>query len=343
MNEGRKEVTIYDIAQALDVSVATVSRALNSDPIVNKKTAKKVVEVAEKMGYRVNANARSLRKQSTNTLGVIVPRLNSAFISAAIAGMEAVANREGYNLIISQSMEVAEKEIANAQTLLNNRVDGLLVSLSNQTSQLSHFEQYQQRGTPVLFFDRAPVDSGFPGVVINNRRSAYEAVAHLIEQGCRRILHITASLNRNVYSERLAGYCDALRAAGMEVQEDLVMMGELNMDWGTEAAAAILAMDTLPDGIFVTNDNCAVGLILALRKAGVRIPEDIAVVGFNNDPIGLVVDPNLSTVDYRGYEMGETAANWLISHLRGTQDLNKTSLIQIKSALIVRQSSLRKV
>src|SRR5213596_3419721 len=168
-----KEITIYDLARELNISIATVSRALKDDPVVSKKTRKRIFELAEEMGYRTNHFARNLRNQRTDTIGVIVPRLNSYFMSTVIAGIENVANDEGYNLIITQSSESAEKEKLSAKTMFNSRVDGLLVSLSYDTNDLLHFDQFSRKNIPVIFFDRGEEHINFTNVLIDNRRSAY--------------------------------------------------------------------------------------------------------------------------------------------------------------------------
>ncbi|HEY2722743.1 MAG TPA: LacI family DNA-binding transcriptional regulator, partial [Chitinophagaceae bacterium] len=217
---GEKEVTIYDIADKLNISIATVSRALKDDPVVNKKTKKKIFDLAEQLGYRSNHFARNLRNQRTETIGAIVPRLNSYFMSTVIAGIENLANSEGYNLIISQSSESAEKEKMSAKTMFNNRVDGLLVSLSYDTNDISHFDQFSKKNIPVIFFDRAEESKDFTSIVIDNRKAAFEATSHLIEQGCRRIVHITAKPKRNVYVDRLDGYKKALVENNIEPREE---------------------------------------------------------------------------------------------------------------------------
>jgi LacI family transcriptional regulator len=336
-----KEVTIYDLARKLNVSIATVSRALKDDPVVSKKTKKKIFELAEEMGYRYNHFARNLREQRTYTIGVIVPRLNSYFMSTVIAGIESVANTEGYNLIISQSSESAEKEIANARTLFNNRVDGLLVSLAYDTNDIAHFDQFVRKNIPVIFFDRVADHPDYTNVMIDNRKGAYETTQHLIAQGCRRIVHITATSKRNVYIDRATGYKQALADNQLPFDESLVLINNLSQEAGAAAAATILKMDPLPDAVFAANDNCAVGCMVALKKAGIRIPHDIAFAGFNNDPVSTVIEPNLTTINYPGYIMGETAAASLINHLNGTSSIAATNTIVLRSELIIRPSSLK--
>ncbi len=335
-----KEVTIYDLARKLNISIATVSRALKDDPVVSKKTKKKIADLALELGYRSNHFARNLRAGHTHTIGVIIPRINSYFMSAVIAGMESVANNEGYNLIISQSSESSEKERANAATLFNSRVDGLLVSLAYDTDSLAHFQPFLKKKIPVIFFDRTAELTDSTCIQINNQKAAYEATTHLISQGRRRIVHITAPPKRNVYIDRLQGYKQALADQQITFREDYVIVGNLSQEAGADAAARIRQMKPLPDAVFVANDTCAVGCMIALKGMGTRIPDDIAFVGFNNDPVSTVIEPNLTTVNYPGYEMGQIAARNLIDHLNGASSINSTNTIILRSELVIRESSV---
>lgn len=337
-----KDITIYDLARKLNISPATVSRGLKDHPAISKKTKKRIFDLAKEMGYRSNNFARNLRKQTTNTIGVIVPRLNSYFMSTVIAGMEKVANDEGYNLIITQSSESAVKEIASARTMFNNRVDGLLVSLAYDTDEVAHFDVFSKKNIPLIFFDRVIDNKNCVNVLIDNRKAAYEATKHLIDQGCKRIVHITATPKRNVYIDRLNGYKQALADHNIKFREDYVIISNLSQEAGTVAANTIKLMKPLPDGVFVANDNCAVGCMLGLKQSGVLIPQDIAVVGFNNDPVSTVVEPNLTTINYPGYEMGEIAARNLINHLNGTSSITSTNTILLRSELVIRDSSAKK-
>jgi LacI family transcriptional regulator len=338
----QKEVTIYDIARKLNISSATVSRALKDDPVVSKKTRKKIFELAEEMGYRTNNFARNLRNQKTNTIGVIVPRLNSYFMSTVIAGIEKVLNAAGYNLIISQSSESVDKEIVSARTMFNNRVDGLLVSLAYDTEDMAHFDNFFKKNIPVLFFDRVAQNEGTTNVTIDNRKAAYEATKHLIEGGNKRIVHITAPIKRNVYVDRLQGYKQGLADYQIPFEEKYILINNLSQDAGMEAAEIIAQMSPMPDAVFAASDACAVGCIIGLKKAGLRVPDDVAVVGFNNDPVSTVVEPNLTTINYPGYQMGEAAATSLINHLKGSSLIHTTDTILLRSELIVRESSVRK-
>jgi LacI family transcriptional regulator len=336
-----KEITIYDLARKLNLSTATVSRALKNDPVVNKKTRKKIADLAEEMGYRSNHFARNLRNQTTKTVGVIVPRLNSYFMSTVIAGIENVVNSEGYNLIITQSSETVQKEKSGATTMFKNRVDGLLVSLAYDTDDITHFEPFFKKNIPLLFFDRVTHYKNCSNILIDNRKAGYEATAHLISQGCKKIVHITATPKRNVYIDRLQGYKQALADHHIKFREENLIIDNLSLEAGANAAAILLKMDPLPDAVFVANDNCAVGCMMALKQAGIRIPGDMAFVGFNNDPVSKVIEPNLTTINYPGYEMGQVAAHNLINHLNGSSVIKTANTILLHSELIIRDSSMR--
>lgn len=337
-----KEITIYDIARELDLSAATVSRGLKDHPAINKHTKKKIADLAIKLGYRSNTFASNLRRQRTNTIGVIVHELNSHFITSVLAGIEKVATEANYDLIIGHSSETYKKEASNAMNLFHKRVDGLIASLAYDTEDLSHFEPFAKKGIPVLFFDRVFEEGEGTKVVINNHKAGYDATAHLIGQGCKKIAHVTANLKRNVYADRLSGYQQALLEQNVPYEESLVIVNDLSEEASVEAARQIMAMKPMPDGVFITNDFCAAVCIQTFKDAGLRVPEDIAVVGFNNDAICKIIQPKLSTINYPGIEMGEIVARNLVNHLNGVSDINLTNTIIIKSELIIRESSMKK-
>jgi LacI family transcriptional regulator len=335
-----KDVTIYDIARVLEISPATVSRGLKDHPGIRKDTKKRILEAALKMGYQHNTFARNLRVKKTNTIGVIIPRLNSYFMSTVIAGMEKVANDRGYNLIISQSQESVKKEIASVNTMFNSRVDGILVSLAFDTENIDHFNAMLKKEIPIIFFDRIAEHTRCTNVVIDNTRAGYDATLHLLDQGCQRIVYIGGSVERNVYADRLKGYKLALTEKGIPYDASLTIINTLSEQAGSEAAQQILNMNPRPDGIFAANDTSAVACIRDLKQAGVRVPDDIAVVGFNNDPISRVIEPNLTTIHYPGQEMGEIAATTLINSINNMPSANLNTLV-LRHNLIVRQSSVR--
>lgn len=338
----KKEVTIYDIAKALSISSTTVSRGLQDNPTINKNTRKKIQDTAKELGYRHNTFASSLRKQKTNTIGFLVHELNSNFITSVLAGIEKVTAETGYDIIIAHSSESYKKEVSNATNLFHKRVDGVIASLAFDTKDLSHFQQFEDKGIPVVFFDRVEENENNTNVIINNYKSGYEATEHLIEQGCKKIVLVTATLSRNVYAQRYKGYVDALEKNNIVFDKNLVLIKDLSEHCGVEAANEIMQMKPMPDGAFITNDFSAAVCMQTLKANGIRIPEDIAIVGFNNDAIAKIVAPQLTTIDYPGIDMGAIAARHLINHLKGISNLKKTKTIVVHSKLIIRQSSLRK-
>jgi len=339
----QKEITIYDIARHLNISATTVSRGLKNHPTINKNTRKKIADAAVELGYRSNTFASSLRSKKTHTIGVIVPRLNSNFMSSVLSGMEDAASREHYNLIITQSLEKREKEKANAHTMYNKRVDGLLISLAYDTENISHLQPFFNKRIPVVFFDRTFPHPESTTILIDNFKAAYDVTKHLLEQGCRRIMHLGGNMLRDVYSERLRGYKKALQDHSIPYDNKLIYISSLNEEAGTEAAKHILKMKTTarPDAVFGANDTIAVHCMLHLKTEGIRIPQDIAFAGFNNDPVSKVIEPNLTTVNYSGYHIGEVAVMNLINHLKGISSTKTTNTIILRADLVIRESSLK--
>ena len=338
----KKDITIYDIALKLALSSATVSRGLQNNPAINKNTRKRIQDAARDLGYRHNTFASSLRKQKTNTIGIIVHELKSNFITSVLAGIEKVTTEAGYDLIIAHSSESFEKEAANAVNLFHKRVDGLIASLAFDTQGLSHYKLYEEKGIPVIFFDRVEENSQSTNVIIDNYKCGYEATQHLIEQGCKRIVLVTATLKRNVYAQRHKGYMNALTDNNIAYSKDRVLIKDLSDQCGEEAALEILKMNPLPDGAFITNDFTAAVCMQTLKEHGIKIPEDIAIVGFNNDAISKIIEPKMTTINYPGVDMGEIAARNLVNHLKGITDIKYTNTIVIRSELIIRASSLKK-
>lgn len=338
----KKEITIYDIAAKLDISTATVSRALKDHPAINKNTRKKIQQTAKELGYRHNSFASSLRKQKSHTIGIIVHELNSNFITSVLAGIEKVSTEAGYDLIIAHSSESSKKESANASNLFHKRVDGLIASLSFDTDLMDHFQPYINRGIPLVFFDRVDEKSDNPKVIIDNYKCGYEATQHLIEQGCKRIAIVTASLTRNVYAQRFGGYKDALFDHDIKYNEKYLLIKDLSEQSGVEAALEIMRLKPMPDAAFITNDFSAAVCMQTLKEYGVRIPEDIAIVGFNNDVISKIVEPQLTTINYPGIDIGEIAARNLIGLINNDASVQQTNTVIVKSELIIRKSSVKK-
>jgi LacI family transcriptional regulator len=341
MNRPEKEVTIYDIAKKLNISAATVSRGLKDRAGTNKDTKKRILDTANEMGYYSNSFASNLRNKKSNIIGVIVPKLNSVFMSQVIAGIEHEVSNANFTLIISQSLESAKKEMSSALAMYSNRIDGLLVSLAHDTKTIEHFENFTRRGTPVIFFDRVSDNKNHPTIHIDNFKAGYEATAHLIEQGCKRIVHLSGNSLQNVYADRFEGYKKALEDHGITYDEKLVIFSGLSGADGIEAGEKILKMSPMPDAVFAANDQCAITCMQVIKKAGLKIPGDIAFVGFNNDPLSCIIEPNLTTINYKGYEMGQTAAK-LLMNLMNNNDITSSEDLLMKHDLILRESSLKK-
>jgi LacI family transcriptional regulator len=271
-----------------------------------------------------------------------VHELRSYFITSVLAGIEKVATKEGYDLIMAHSSETYSKEIANVKNLYNKRVDGVIASLSFETKNVDHFKLFTEKKIPLIFFDHVQEDGNNTVVIVDNYNGGYVATRHLIDQGCKNIAHVTSSLIRNVYSERCRGYKDALRDNKIKVDESRIIVTDLSEASGIQAATQVMRMKPMPDGVFITNDFLAAVFMQTLKVHQYKIPDDIAVVGFNNDIISKLVEPTLTTINYPGFDIGEIAATNLIALLNRTENVQKPKKIVVSSKLIVRNSSLKK-
>jgi LacI family transcriptional regulator len=340
----QKEVTIYDLAKTLNLSPATISRGLRKSTALNEATVQRILAEAEKRGYRHNSFASSLRNKRSQTLGIIVPRLNSYFMATVLAGMEDVASKEGYHLIISQSLEKKELELSNAQTMFNKRVDGLMISLSYDTDNIEHLQPFFDNNIPVIFFDRAFPGVSSTSVVIDNYSAAYQTTKHLIASGCSRIMHLAGDQNLEIYQDRLRGYQNALKHQQISLDNAYVYTSKLSEEDGIAAAAYILSMprEQRPDAVFAANDMIAAYCMANLIESGIKVPEEIAFAGFNNDAVSRMVEPQLTTINYPGYDMGKVTVSCLINLLKGDTSVKNTNKIILHANLMERKSSSRK-
>jgi LacI family transcriptional regulator len=336
-----KKITIYDLAKTLGVSAGTVSRSLNDHPSISQKTKQKVIAMANELGYKTNKFAVNLSKQKSNTIGVIVPKLNSIFMSTLLAGIEKIANEAGYNLIISQSLESMEKEKINAKTLYDSGVDALLVSLAYDTSNFDHFAHYIRNKIPLLFIDRVHNLPNCSTIIINNRLAGFEATEHLLAQGCKNLLYVGGNIKRNVYLDRLQGFREALEKHQFDFDKTHFLESDLSPNDVDSVIRYIKNSDNPIDGLFIASDNFAVHIMKALKKEHYKIPQDIKIVGFNNDPISDLVTPTLTTINYPGYEMGILAGQSVISQLNGSINLQPANSITLRHELIVRESTFK--
>ncbi|WP_207513705.1 LacI family DNA-binding transcriptional regulator [Longitalea luteola] len=292
-------------------------------------------------GIRSTSYRRKIKKRPTNTIGVVVHTLHSHFIRSALTGMEEVAGRLGYEILIMHSQENKEKEVANVQMLFDRQVDGLIASLSFGTTSLDHFNIFLNENIPVVFFDRVATTGNNRSVVIDNVGTGYAATHHLIQQGCKRIAIITSHLERNVYADRFTGFRNALHDHGIAFEDDLLFVKDVTEDAGMEAAGQILNMRKRPDGLFITSDLVAAACMRSLMEHGLQVPHDIAIVGFNNDPVCKVTAPTITTVNYPGVEMGRVAATQLINTIVKKDYQPATRTAVVPAGLIIRQSSLK--
>jgi len=303
--------TIKDIAKALGISVSTVSRALKDHPDISEKTRLMVKEMAEKLQYKPNALALSLRSNRSNTIGVIVPEIVHHFFSTVISGIEDYAYERGYNVMVCQSNELQEREAINAQALISHRVDGVLISVAKTTQDFSHLHMFLNQGIPVVFFDRVCPEIYVDRVIIDDELGGFLVTEHLIKCGCRHIAHFTAPQNLLIAQGRRAGYERALLQYNLPVRQEMIILCD-TYERALEKTGAFLAEHPETDGIFAVNDSTAIGAMQAIQKMGRKIPSDIAVAGFGDGPNALICTPTLTTVEQKGYEIGMESVELLI-------------------------------
>jgi LacI family transcriptional regulator len=337
------KITIQDIARELNITAATVSRALNDHPAIKESTKKAVRDTARRLNYQPNKIASSLRLGKSNIIGVIIPSAEINFFGSVVHGIEKVATKNKYNVLIYQSNELYEYEKKGVQTFLQSQVDGVLASISKETINLEHYSEIKKRGIPLVLFDRAIDTLGVSSVVVDDYAGAFEATRHLIEQGCRRIAHIGGQQHVTIFNQRLKGYIDALNVHGIPVNDDLIAFGKVSIESGRECMKKFLNSAKLPDGVFAVEDFTALGAMQAIKDANKKIPAEIAIVGFANEAFGEYLTPSLSTVNQQTVRMGEEAAKLFFECLHNPH-LYETApkKLILEPQLICRQSSKKK-
>lgn len=341
--EENKDITIYDIAEKLSLATSTISRALQDHHSISDKTTQIVKEMAEEMGYSPNNLAAGLRGNKTKTIGVLISQINRPFISSLISGVEEAAQKAGYNVIITQSHDSYKDEVNQAEALYSNRVSGIICSLAMETRDTSHFQKFIDKNIPLVFVDRVPKEFNTYRVMIDNYSAGYKATKHLIDQGCKRIAHFAGSQYRNNYSDRKRGYIDALLESNLIIDNDLIIdLSSLSFEEGEKASNYLFDLPNPPDGIFSSNDTAAVSAIQCAKKRGIKIPEEIAIIGFNDDPIASIIDPGLSTITHPAVKMGKTSAKKILNHLKTSNVNTVTEITFLNTEVLVRESSKRK-
>ena len=339
-----KETTLKEIAEALGISITTVSKALKQYSDVSDKTRKAVVALAKELNYTPNSFAVNLRTKESKTIGLIIPDVVHHFFSNVINGIIAEAGKMGYLVIILQSNESLELEIKQVELLINKRVDGIIMSLSNESNNDFHIKEILRKEIPFVQFDKICKLIPSSKVIINDQKAAMEAVQHLIDKGCKKIAHIRGPENPQNAIDRFIGYKKALGKNGIPYDPKLVYTCKsVTFEEGFEFAKQIIEDHPDVDGIFVITDLVAVGVLAYFNENGIQVPKQVAVIGFSNWFMSQVITPKLSTVDQPSYEMGVTAFDLLleemICHKEGKVFYART--IEMETSIIERDSSLK--
>lgn len=338
----KNKTTIKDIANVLNISAAAVSKALHNDSRISEKTKKAVRQVAENLNYQPNHLASALRSGKSKLVGVIVPKTNSNFFSATIHNIEEVLNKEGYNIIITQSNESYKKECENIDTLLFTQVDGIIVSMANETVDLQHFEKVKQAGIPLITFDRGENDLNVDYIGIDDYDSSHKIVDHLVEQGCKRIAHIGGFKHTRIYNNRIRGYIDALEKHNLPLEKELLLESNLSTEDGRNKMQELLALDKKPDAVYIAGDYAALGALQVLNEKNIKIPDEIALVGFGDEPFANMVTPKMTSVNQHSYQIGKIAAEKFLEYTKQNQIQQTLQKHILKAELIIRESSLKK-
>jgi LacI family transcriptional regulator len=306
------EITLSNIARELNITPATVSRALRNHPKISAETKESVLRVASRLNYKRNKVASSLRSGKTHMIGVIIPSAEINFFGSVVHGIETVANVNGYNILIYQSNESYEHEVRGIETLLAARVDGIMVSIAKETVDYTHFTDVAKRGLPIVFFDRGNDNMGIPSVVIDDYKGAFIATERLIKQGYQRVAHISGPQHVKVFYDRFKGYMAALQVNNLPFDPSLVFQGNISIESGKKAADYFLSLSDRPDAVFAVEDFCALGLMKSIKEHGLKIPEEFGIIGFANELFGEHTTPSLSTIDQQTVLMGKEAFKLLL-------------------------------
>lgn len=335
-------ITIKDIAKALGLSTSTVSRALRGSYEISPETKKLVIEYAEKFNYRPNPIALSLKERRSRSIGVVVCEIANNFFSQAINGIESIAYNRGYHVIISQSHESYDREVVNVEHLSSRSVDGLLVSLSTETFDIEHFRRLHEKGLPIVFFDRVTEAIDTYKVVVDNYKGAYDATAHLIKAGYKRIAHISSAPNLSITRERLDGYKHALADNGLPVSDAYIKYcnhGGMIVAELEDAIKELMQLKQKPDAVFCAGDKITLGCISSLKASGISIPGDVGLVGFTNSALVELIEPSLTAVKQPAFEMGQVATELLIKLIESKRPITEFETVTLQTELFARNSS----
>ncbi len=340
-NTRRHQTTIIDIARSTGVSNSTVSRALHGHADISPETRNAVLEMAALLDYQPNQLAYNLVKSRTNTIGMIVPEFTNSFFPNIIIGAHELLTEAGYNLTIMQSNESYPIEVSNTKAMLANRIDGLLISLTQETNNYDHLKVFEKRGIPLVLFNRVCDYVSAPKVVVNDFEGSFLAVEHLILNGYERIAHLGGPLNLLVSRERLRGYRAAMEKYGKSVEENMVIQGMFSQQKARIYGKYLLDLENRPDAIFAVNDSSAIEIMLMALEKGIRIPDELGVVGFSDNPESAYIGPGLTTIRQPTNAIGKTSAQWVLQLIESEEEMILPNEKVLKTELVVRGSSRR--
>jgi DNA-binding LacI/PurR family transcriptional regulator len=337
-------VTIKDIAKALGLSTSTVSRALRDSYEISPETKKRVLEYSEMINYHPNPIALSLKERRSHSIGIIVSEIANSFFSQTIDGVESIAYNNGYNVIISQSRESFDRETINLNYLTSRSIDGILVSVSAETSDFSNFKELHERGMPIVFFDRIVNEINTHKVIVDNYKGAYEATMALLKEGYKNIAAVANSEILSITRDRLAGYKAALADHGIAEKPPFIKFcahGGLILQEIEETITELLDLRERPDAILALGDKLTTGSLRVLKANNIRVPDDIGLMGFSNSDITELIDPPLSIIKQPAFEMGEIAATLLLQLIESKRPVTDFETRMLAPQLIIRDSSTR--
>lgn len=338
----QKKNTIVDVARKLNVSTSTVSRALNDHHSISEKTKLKVRKAAAELNYSPNNVAASLRRGKVNSIGVILPRINSTFMSNCVSGIESITYPAGYNLIISCSDEDYEKEVQCIAALKDSQVSGIILSLSNETKNTGHLTNIISQNIPLVMFDRISESLNVDSVVNDDAAMTVQAIEHLHTMGYRKIAIISSPTHIYVYKNRMKGYLEAINSLGLTLNHDWIIENVQTKEQAQRSAEILFKAKDKPDAVFCTSDTIALGVIQTLQKLGINMPQEVGVIGYSNDTFSELIQPTLTSIEQYPQEIGVNAAKLMLDII-GDKNWSKQvhRQIHIKPSLIIRDSSNR--
>lgn len=338
----KKRTTIYDIAEKLNLNPSSVSRALNNSSSVNDATKKLVLKTAKELNYTRNTLASNLRKGHSKTIGVVVPRINQNFFSNVIAGIEDATYKQGYNLIICQSNELYEKEVQCVNTLINQHVDCIVISISVETTEHSHLQNVIDHGIQLIQFDRVADELETLKVTNDNEQSSFEAVTHMIKQGYKRVALLEGPQKLNIFRQRKNGYLRALQENGIPVIKELMIENAWTKELSANATRQLLSLPEPPDAIFAsTSDFSALGVLEVATAMNIKVPEELGICGYSNEDFTEITSPSITTIDQFSFYMGKTVANLYFQEMENADTVVVPKVISIKPKVIIRSSTTK--